>query len=225
MIPRGGDPHSFEPSMRDRERARRTPRSSSPTAAASRSCSTTPSTPSPTTAPRCYGSSTTSTDGDDPHVWFDPTLVADAAAAIADALVAAGADEAAIAAVPRRVQRRDWTHSTPRSPTSSSAVPPDRRLLVTNHDALGYFADRYGFEIVGTVLPGTSTLAEAIPGRARAIWPTTIEATGVPAIFAESLASTDEADGARRRPRRRRRRRCTPTRSATTGPAPRRTPS
>ena len=37
-------------------------------------------------------------------------------------------------------------------------------MLVTNHDALGYFADRYGFEILGTVLPSTSTLTEASPG-------------------------------------------------------------
>ena len=39
--------------------------------------------------------------GDDPHVWFDPALVVDAAAVIGEALVAAGADEAEVAAVCR----------------------------------------------------------------------------------------------------------------------------
>ncbi len=71
-------------------------------------------------------------------------------------------------------------------------MPPDRRLLVTNHDALGYFADRYGFEILGTVLPGTSTLAEASPAELERL-AADIESAGVPAIFAEALESTDEA--------------------------------
>jgi zinc/manganese transport system substrate-binding protein len=35
--------------------------------------------------------------------------------------------------------------------------------LVTNHDSLGYFADRYGFQVIGTVVPGGSTLASPSP--------------------------------------------------------------
>ncbi len=73
-----------------------------------------------------------------------------------------------------------------------SVVPPDRRLLVTNHDALGRFADRYDFEILGTVLPGSSTLAEASPAELEQL-ADEIESAGVPAIFAEALESTDEA--------------------------------
>ena len=42
-------------------------------------------------------------------------------------------------------------------------IPLENRRLVTNHDFLGYFAQRYGFEIVGVVLPGGSTLAEPNP--------------------------------------------------------------
>lgn len=41
------------------------------------------------------------------------------------------------------------------------SIPDDRRILVTDHDALGYFAERYGFTIAGVVIPGGSTLAEA----------------------------------------------------------------
>jgi zinc/manganese transport system substrate-binding protein len=130
-------------------------------------------------------------EGDDPHVWFDPTLVADAAVVVADELVAAGADQAAtrgcleefgVAMEALDAEVADIL----------SAVRPERRLLVTNHDALDYFADHYGFDIVGTVLPGTSTLAEASPAELQRL-SAAIESTGAPAIFAEALSSTDEA--------------------------------
>ena len=39
-------------------------------------------------------------------------------------------------------------------------IPPERRLLVTNHDSLGYLAADYDFEILGTIIPAFSTLAE-----------------------------------------------------------------
>jgi manganese/iron transport system substrate-binding protein len=38
-----------------------------------------------------------------------------------------------------------------------AAVPVERRLLVTNHESFGYFADRYDFRIVGTIIPSVST--------------------------------------------------------------------
>jgi zinc/manganese transport system substrate-binding protein len=40
------------------------------------------------------------------------------------------------------------------------SVPADQRILVTDHDALGYLADTYGYEIAGTVIPAGTTLAE-----------------------------------------------------------------
>src|SRR3546814_12482450 len=46
-----------------------------------------------------------------------------------------------------------------------AAIPDERRVLVTNHDVFGYFADRYGFEVLGVVIPGGSTLAQ--PSAAR----------------------------------------------------------
>ena len=63
-----------------------------------------------------------------------------------------------------------------------AGLPPDRRLLLTNHDALGYFAKAYGFRIAGTVLPGTSS--ESAPSaRALASLVDTIRSSGVRAIF------------------------------------------
>jgi zinc/manganese transport system substrate-binding protein len=130
-------------------------------------------------------------EGDDPHVWFDPTLIVEAAPSIAEALVDAGADEATTSQCVE-----DFTAAMDELDGEItdilSAVPADRRMLVTNHDALGYFARRYGFEIVGSVLPGSSTLAESSPAELEQL-AETIESAGVPAIFAEALESTDEA--------------------------------
>ena len=63
---------------------------------------------------------------------------------------------------------------------------------MTNHDALGYFARHYGWRILGSVLPSSSTLAESSPAQLERL-ADDIEAAGVPAIFTEQLETTDEA--------------------------------
>jgi zinc/manganese transport system substrate-binding protein len=119
--------------------------------------------------------------GADPHVWFDPTRVSAAGADSGriDQCVAAAQDE--LAAVDTDVS------------DTLAAVPAARRVLVTNHDSLGYFADRYHFTVLGSILPSTSTLTEASPGQLEELGQA-IEAKGVPAIFAESVSSTADAD-------------------------------
>jgi ABC-type Zn uptake system ZnuABC Zn-binding protein ZnuA len=64
-------------------------------------------------------------------------------------------------------------------------IPPDRRLLVTNHESLAYFADRYGFRIIGTIVPsaGTDTSPSA---KQLAKLTDRIKATGAKAIFLET---------------------------------------
>ena len=65
------------------------------------------------------------------------------------------------------------------------AIPAARRKLVTDHDALQPYADRYGIEIVGTVIPARSTRAQPSAGEvARLV--DTIRAAGVATIFPES---------------------------------------
>ena len=64
---------------------------------------------------------------------------------------------------------------------------------MTNHDAFGYFADRYDFEIIGTIIPGGSTLAE--PSSAEiAELVETIVTHDVPAIFVENIGSEGLAE-------------------------------
>lgn len=69
-----------------------------------------------------------------------------------------------------------------------SNVPQENRVLVTNHDAMGYFAARYGFQIAGVVLPGGTTGQEPDP-KAVAALIDTIKAKHVKAVFLENVAS------------------------------------
>ena len=130
-------------------------------------------------------------DGDDPHIWFDPTLIIEGLPALGAALVAAGADETVtadcVATVTANLEELDAEISE-----ILSVVPNDQRQLVTNHDALGYFANRYQFDVLGSVLPSSSTLVEASPAELDEL-ADAIEAEDVPAIFAEALEATDDA--------------------------------
>jgi len=72
-------------------------------------------------------------------------------------------------------------------------IPEERRFLVTNHEVLGYFADRYDFEVVGAVIPGGSTTDSASAGELAEL-AEQVEAVGVPAIFADTSSSDDLAE-------------------------------
>jgi ABC-type Zn uptake system ZnuABC Zn-binding protein ZnuA len=65
------------------------------------------------------------------------------------------------------------------------SIPAENRKLVTNHDAFGYFADAFGLEVVGAVIPSVSTNAEA-SAKDTAELLDTIRREHVKAIFAES---------------------------------------
>ncbi len=69
-----------------------------------------------------------------------------------------------------------------------SSIPSANRVLVTNHDAMGYFATRYGFQIAGVVLPGGATGQEPDP-KAVAALIDTINSKHVKAVFLENVAS------------------------------------
>ena len=134
-------------------------------------------------------------DGDlDPHVWFDPSRMAAAPTLIADAFVDAvpDADESSV-----RAGADDYSAELLALDAEVeevlSGVPDDRRVLVTNHDTFGYFADRYGFEVLGVVLPGGDTLAAPSAAALDAL-AEEIEHHGVPVVFADEGVSSDLAD-------------------------------
>ncbi|MEX2622199.1 MAG: metal ABC transporter substrate-binding protein [Acidimicrobiia bacterium] len=139
-----------------------------------------------------YGGSTvTGTEGFDPHVWMDPTRVARSAGLIAGRLLevrpevnwqeTADTYAAMLQAADLEIQE------------TLSVVPPEQRKLVTNHEALGYFADRYGFEVVGSVIPGGTTLAQPSSAELAALVATMRE-EGVTVIFAETIDGTALAE-------------------------------
>lgn len=95
----------------------------------------------------------------DPHFWLDPNMVITYVENIRDGLIAADPEGAGIyssnaESYIKQLQDLDsWIHA------QVDTLSPEERLLVTNHEALGYFADRYGFTIVGTVIPSLSSEA------------------------------------------------------------------
>jgi len=66
-------------------------------------------------------------------------------------------------------------------------VPPERRKLVTNHDALGYFAKAYGFTLLGDALGSVSTEAAEPSAAQIAAVSDSIRREGVPAVFTENI--------------------------------------
>ncbi len=70
-----------------------------------------------------------------------------------------------------------------------ASLPEERRELVTNHDAVGYLADRYDLRVIATVLPGTSADVDVTSGAFTELVDL-LRQTDVPAVFAETT-STD----------------------------------
>jgi zinc/manganese transport system substrate-binding protein len=120
----------------------------------------------------------------DPHVWMDPTRVTQALPVLAESLAAADPEHAAgyrqrASAFAAELRRLDSEIRR-----AVSAIPPADRKLVTSHDAMGYFADRYGFEVVATPFPASGPEAEASPQTISDV-ETSIERSGVPTVFAQ----------------------------------------
>ncbi len=216
IIPLGGDPHSFEPSLSDRERMDNADlviangllleESLADTIDAVESSGVAVLRVGEQLDPIATSDGSHDDEhqddehddggdehgGEDPHVWWDPTRVAAAVPLIAEALAARGVDPAALdACVEQYVDELDALDGE--IDTLVAPLPTDQRILVTNHDSLGYFADRYGFEVLGSVIPSSSSLAATSPAELDAL-AAEIEATGVPAIFAETQSSSADAD-------------------------------
>lgn len=126
-------------------------------------------------------------DGEpDPHVWLDPARMQEATMLIARSLAEIDpttdwpANATAYAAQLAEADRQIFG--------LVSGLAFDQRSMVTNHDALGYFADRYGLDVVGVVIPGGSTLSDP-SSAALAELVEVIDSTGVLAIFAETTES------------------------------------
>lgn len=127
----------------------------------------------------------------DPHVWMDPVRMAEAAAIVAAELSELAPDGGWTERGAAYASELEQLHAEIEE--ELSVVEPANRLLVTNHEALGYFADRYDFEVVGTVVPGGSTLGEP-SSEALAALVATMRDLEMTVLFAETTQPSALAD-------------------------------
>ena len=126
-------------------------------------------------------------DGD-PHFWLDPMMAVRYVANIRDGLSKADPAGAATYAANADAYIQKLKDLDGWIKEQVSRIPEKDRLLITNHESLGYFADRYGFIIVGTILASVSTSASP-SARELAQLVTEIRQTGARAIFLETGAN------------------------------------
>ena len=120
----------------------------------------------------------------DPHWWHDPRNVEAAVVAIRDALAAANPRARAVYARNAASELRRLRALDAAIEGCVRALPPAHRTLVTDHDAFGYFAGRYGIRIVGTVVPSLTTQAQPSAGDLAQL-ARTVEREHVRTIFSE----------------------------------------
>lgn len=129
----------------------------------------------------------------DPHIWTDPARMAEVVTGLGEALAAADPGCAADHRRAAATYRDELLALDADIEQTLDAVPAGRRKLVTNHHAFGYFADRYGFEVLGAIIPGGGTLAEPSPADLAALVEI-LRREGVRAIFAETTQQADLAE-------------------------------
>ncbi len=135
----------------------------------------------------------------DPHVWADPANVMIWAENIALILGRFDPDHAEVYEANAAAYITELQALDAEIAAMITTIPEENRVLVTNHEFLAYFAVRYDFEIVGTVIPAATTVAE-VPPQAIVELVEIIKAEEVRAIFAEisdttALAETVAAEG------------------------------
>ena len=133
--------------------------------------------------------------GGNPHIWTDVQNAVTMVHTIAQGLGEASADSAAnaesfaanaTAYSGKLTELDDWIR------TNVSTVPADQRLLVSNHDALGYFTAAYGITYVGSVIPSFDDNAEPSAAAIDELV-AAITATGVKAVFSEASVNPKAA--------------------------------
>jgi zinc/manganese transport system substrate-binding protein len=121
--------------------------------------------------------------GEDPHVWMDPTRTAKALDSLAAALGEADPDAVSAYRERAREYAADLRDLDRELDDTLASVAPRERELVTSHDSLGYFAERYGFDVLATPFPASGPEAEASPAQLAEVVEA-IEDRDVRAVFA-----------------------------------------
>ena len=119
----------------------------------------------------------------DPHLWMDPQLWADTTPAIAEALAGIAPDCAAAIRERAATYRERLAALDEWIAASIATIPERQRVLITAHDAFGYYGRAYGLEVRG--IQGISTDSEAGIADIRRMVSTVVERR-IPAVFIES---------------------------------------
>ena len=129
----------------------------------------------------------------DPHFWMDPNNVIRYVENIRDGLIQADPQgqklytDNAAAYISQLILLDTWITD------QVAQIPTGNRLLVTNHDSLAYFAARYGFTVIGSIIPSVSS--ESVPTASQLTGLIDqIRATGARAIFIETGANKQLAE-------------------------------
>lgn len=127
--------------------------------------------------------------GADPHFFTDPVRMADAVEGITAFLIETvdGLDVEAVQAN-ADAYVAELVALDAEVTETLAGLSDEQRVLITNHEVFGYFAEQYDFEVVGTVIPSGSTV-DGASGGALAELAEEIEHEGVPAIFSDVSAS------------------------------------
>jgi ABC-type Zn uptake system ZnuABC Zn-binding protein ZnuA len=129
----------------------------------------------------------------DPHMWLDPLRVIRYVENIRDGLSSSYPRNAALYKKNADVYISQLEALDAWIREQVDAIPANRRLLVTNHDSMGYFADRYGFTVVTRIIPSLSTEA-GTSARDLAAAIDQIRAAGAVAVFVGQLENRKLAD-------------------------------
>ena len=122
----------------------------------------------------------------DPHVWMTPALWKEVIASVTDVLSEARPDQAATFAANAKAHMADLDRLQAYAEASLSRVPEDSRVLISAHDAFGYFGRDFGFEVMG--IQGISTQSEAGLNRISELVDLLVQRR-ISAVFVESSVS------------------------------------
>lgn len=121
----------------------------------------------------------------DPHVWLDPILVKIYVDNIEQALSDFEPSQRSVFSKNAQELKQDLDQLDAWIRQQVEQIPLKRRTLITNHESMGYFASRYGFTLLGSIIPSHDALAETTAQHITALI-SQIEQMGVPAIFLET---------------------------------------
>lgn len=129
----------------------------------------------------------------DPHMWLDANRVTRYVENIRDGLIQADLEGAEIykanaaSYIDQLIELDSWIWE------QVQTIPAERRLLVTNHEAMGYFAEHYGFTVVSSILPSFSSEA-GVSAQEIAAAIESVKSSGAPAIFLGEVENADLAN-------------------------------